>query len=226
MFLGCLEYIGSIALTFCPARYRAGKELRNPTLASAVIEGFIASSFLVGRIYVYVPRAGMVSDKQAKDLFLSHAGKFMAANAIAGSANFLLDPINLLCLYFIFEALFRALAAVGGNGPVGTLPLYPVSILHGLWDKATHKRYLGKLIADEIVRGNGKQAFDLQVHSCRPKLDWNRYVTVEFEGEFYECYFEDQGPAPLRFIYHLRKLPIGRLAVVIRKYKADEVLPV
>jgi len=226
MFLGCLEYIGSIALAYCPARYRAGKELRNPALASAVLEGFIAASFLVGRIYVYVPRAGMVSDEKAKQLFLSQGGWFIVTNAVAGSANFLLDPINLLCLYFIFEALFRALAAVGGNGPVGTLPLYPVSILHDLWDKTAHKRYLGKLVADEVIRGEGRQAFDLQVHSCRPKLDWNRYVTVEFEGQFFECYFEEQGPPPLRFIYHLRKLPIGRLAVVIRKYKTDDVLSV
>jgi hypothetical protein len=118
----------------------------------------------------------------------------------------------------------RYFAAIEGSRIIGTLPLYALSALHGLLDRAAHQRYLGALVADQIVPGNQKLGYDLEVRSCRPKLDWNRYVSVEFQNEFYECFREEQGPPPRRFIYYLRKSPIGRLVVVIRKYKPDDVL--
>ena len=72
--------------------------------------------------------------------------------------------------------------------------------------------------------GDEKLGYALVVRSCRPKLDWNRLVTVEYRNEFYECYREEQGPPPRRFIYYLRKSPANRLVVVIRKYKPDDFL--
>ena len=34
--------------------------------------------------------------------------------------------------------------------------------------------------------------------SCRPKLNWNPYMTVEFEGEFYQMFKEEPGFEPRR----------------------------
>ncbi|HLQ76697.1 MAG TPA: hypothetical protein VK210_05050 [Terriglobia bacterium] len=217
-------YIASTVLAFFPARYRATMGIRGPAIASAMIEGFLAVGFLIGRIYSFVSHPGMVSDNLAKQLYLEHEGKFFAANAISGAANFWMDPLVLLYLYFFLESVVRGFAAIEGNSTIGTLPLYSISLVHGLWDRASHKRYLGELVADRIFPGSEEQGYDVQVQSCRPKLDWNRYMTVEFRGEYFECFKEEQGPPPRRFVYYLRKSPDGRLVVVIRKYKPDDVL--
>ena len=79
--------------------------------------------------------------------------------------------------------------------------------------------------ADEIIRGGaGRQGYDLKVYSCRPKLHWNPYMTVEFEGEFYQMFKEEPANGSRRFIYYLRKNPVGRLVVVIDHYEPDDVL--
>ena len=170
MILDFLNHLGSVVLTMLPARYRKGKELRSPAIASAFLEGFVAIGLLIGRVYVFVPRAGMVSDKLSQEMFVKHGGWFMAANAVSGSLNFWMDPFNLICLYFFFEALFRGLAAVEGTRIVGTAPFYLISTLHGIWDRAEHKRYLGKLVEDEVQRGSESTTYDLRISSCRPKL--------------------------------------------------------
>jgi hypothetical protein len=224
VFVDFAGFIGSTVLAFFPPRYQSDKVARGPALASALFEGFLAVSFMIGRIYVFVPHAGLVPSKLANQLFDKNGGNFMAANAVAGAANFWLDPIVVVCLYFFFESVVRYFAAIEGSRTIGTLPLYTISIVHGLVDKVAHQQYLGGLIVDQIVPGDEQQDYAFQVRSCRPKLDWNRYVTVEFRGEFFECFREDQGPLPRRFIYYLRKSPVGRLVVVIRNYKPDEVL--
>ena len=219
-----VEYIVSVFLAFLPPRYRKVQGLRDPAIVSAMIEGFLAVSFLIGRIYAFVSRPGLVPDKLANQLFVKKGGEFMAANAVAGAANFWLDPIVWVCLFFFFESLVRYFAAIEGSNIIGTLPLYAISTAHGLIDRTAHKRYLGALIADEIMPADENLGYALRIRSCRPKLDWNRLVTVEYQNEFYECFREDQGPPPRRFIYYLRKSPADRLVVVIRKYSPDEVL--
>ena len=211
-------------LAMLPPRYRVNRRLRGPAIASAFVECFLAVSVAIGRIYAFVPRPGMLPDKLADEMFVKHGGEFIAANAVSGSLNFWLDPIVLVCLYFFFESVFRVFAAIEGNHIVGVLPLYSISLVHGFLDRAVHKRYLGPLVVDQIVPGGAGQSYALQIQSCRPKPDWNNYVSVEFRGEFFECFKEEKGAPPRRFIYYLRKQSIGRLVVVIRKYKPDDVL--
>jgi hypothetical protein len=63
-----------------------------------------------------------------------------------------------------------------------------------------YKQYIGELVPGHVVKGGEKQGFDLKVYSCRPKLNWNPYITVEFEGIFYRCFKEKHGEAPRRFV--------------------------
>src|SRR5205814_3575560 len=49
-------------------------------------------------------------------------------------------------------------------------------------------------------------------------------MTVEFEGEFYQYFKEQDDPPPRRFVYYLRKSPAGRAVVVIDHYHVDDVL--
>ena len=211
-------------LAMLPPRYRANKRLRSPAIASAGLECFLAVSVAIGRIYAFAPRPGMLPDKLANEMLVKNGGDFIVANAVSGAFNFWLDPIVLVCLYFFFESVVRVFAAIEGNQIIGVLPLYSISLVHGLLDRVVQKRYLGPLVIDQIVPGGAGQGYALRVQSCRPKPDWNNYVSVEFRGEFFECFKEETGPPPRRFIYYLRKRSIGRLVVVIRKYRPDDVL--
>src|SRR5262245_39811418 len=111
------------------------------------------------------------------------------------------------------------MAALVGHQTIGTLPLYLVAAVHGLWDRLQYRRYVGPLIEDEVTRGTTRSNYDLKVYSCRPKLDWNPYVTIEFEDQFYQFMRWEPGPEPFRFVYYLRKNPVGRLVVQIRRYQ-------
>ncbi len=64
----------------------------------------------------------------------------------------------------------------------------------------------------------------MKIYSCKPKPDWNYYITVEFEGQLYQMFKEEPGPEPRPFVFYLRKNPVGRQATVIRPYKPDDVL--
>lgn len=219
-----LEYIGSIFLSLLPPRYRADVKLQGPAIASAGIEGFLAVSMVLGRLILVANRANSVPEKDATELFLKYGGAYVSTRAASGLVDFWLSPFNLICYYFVFEAVVRLFAALEGTHIIGTLPLYAVSAVHGLIDKAAYQKYVGELVADKVVRGDEKnRGYDLKVYSCRPKLEWNRYITIEFEGEFYECFDEElneePGPSPRRFVYYLRKSPPGRLVVVVKPYK-------
>jgi hypothetical protein len=128
-----------------------------------------------------------------------------------------------------------------------------VGWIHDLIDRRLHKRYMGELVEDEIVRSSG----GMIVRSCRPKLHWNPYMTVEYQGEFfqmirerrarvraasritcdatpsggsslrskfYELFRQEEIEGPRNFLYFLRKAPPNKPAPVIRHYKIDDVL--
>jgi len=115
------------------------------------------------------------------------------------------------------------MAALVGHQVIGTLPLYPLAAVHGFWNKAKHGKYIGPLIEDEVIRGTSRSDYDLKVYSCRPKLDWNPYVTIKFEDQFYQLMREEPGPESFRFVYYLRKNPVGRIVVQVLHYQPDDV---
>jgi hypothetical protein len=115
------------------------------------------------------------------------------------------------------------MGALVNREAVGTLPLYLVA---AVWQKAKYRKYVGALIEDEVVRGTARSDYDLKVYSCRPKLDWNPYITIKFEDQLYQLMREEPGSKPHRFVYYLRKNPLGRLVVQILHYRTEDVLKV
>jgi hypothetical protein len=159
------------------------------------------------------------------ELLYDHiGGGAVYASGVLALAEFAFHPVSIIGYYFFFEGVVRTLGALIGHQVLGTLPLYVVAAVHGLWSKAEHRKYVGALVEDEVIRGTERASFDLKVYSCRPKLDWNPYVTIEFEDQFYQLMREEPGPESFRFVYYLRKNPVGRLAVRILHYRADDVL--
>jgi hypothetical protein len=92
-------------------------------------------------------------------------------------------------------------------------------------DTAFPKRKLPPLIRDEIVAGGGtRQDFDLKVYSCRRKQGWNKHVTIEHEGKWYQLIRDETGSSPRPFVYYLRLASPSHSAAVIRQYNPDDVL--
>ena len=148
----------------------------------------------------------------------------MPGSGIFLLAEFWLNPLHLISFYFVIEGMARILAALVAQQVIGTAPLYLFSALHNRAARKAYERGLGPLVVDEIIRGGPNSDYALKVYSCRPKLNWNPYMTVEFEDEFYQYFREEQGPLPRKFIYYLRKNPVGRVVVVIDHYQVDNVL--
>jgi hypothetical protein len=227
-----LELLSSLAVMvglLLPPRYRgrfpslegAGHQLAFASgLAQCVV---LTAVYLVrfvqfGRGDVEIAHILMqIADKRGYVVFPTPAAGMVVV------AEFFFKPVNLILFYLFFEGLVRTAAGIAGD-KMGTLPLYVIAGIHDLIDKRKYKQYVGELIPDHLARGGEKQGYDLKVYSCRPKLHWNPYMTVEFEGIHYQYFKEEYGAAPRRFIYYLRKQHVGIPAVAIDHYKIDDVL--
>jgi len=221
-----IAYIVSVPMTLLPPRYRTGLELRGPAMICAVGQVVVCSFGLVLRLISFAGQGQSGLPDGALDRIASvwgETGVMMTGPFVL--VEFWIRPLNVVLEYFVFEGVVRFAAALVGHQTLGTLPLYAVSGIHNILDRAKYRRQLGPLVPDEIIRGGaGRQGYDLKVYSCRPKLHWNPYMTVEFEGEFYQMFKEEPANGSRRFIYYLRKNPVGRLVVVIDHYEPDDVL--
>ena len=224
---GFVQQVLSVLMTFLPPRYRAeGAKLRPQAMLAGILQFSAAMTYLVYRFYIFSwQRAGIIGPGLDTPSNLPEINARSDAGAgIFMMAEFIFNPLNAFLLYLFYEGLVRYLAARISHQVVGTLPLYAISGIHDLVDRAKYRRFVGPVIEDEVVRATGKQGYDLKVYSCRAKLDWNPYMAVEYEGEFYQKFKEEYGPLPRRFIYYLRKSPPGHTVVVVDHYKIDSVL--
>jgi hypothetical protein len=135
------------------------------------------------------------------------------------SASVLDIPSNFLMV----EGAVRFLAALWSEQVLPTLPLQIVVWIQNAKESKQVDLQLGPLVADEIERGEGTP-WDLRVLSCRAKPHWNPYMTIRFDGEFYQLMQEDISDGPRKFVYLLRKNPTGRLVVVVYDYDPQDVL--
>ena len=220
-----VEFIGTLLSTLLPPRYRNGSPSAGYAIASGVVQGIVCVFLLVFRFLWLAESGGELLDSEnAFNLFVRFGSLYAASNMVAGLADFWLNPLNVFLVYLVFEAVIRVMSALASGQIIATLPMYAVSGIHGLLAKAVYRQKVGGLIPDQVFRGNEKQGFALKVYSCRPKAHWNTYMTVEFEGVYYQLLREDSAPAPRRFVYYLRKNPAGRPAVVIDHYTRESVL--
>jgi len=208
--------LGSI-LSFLPPRYRPKLD-RSVGIVSGIVEIFVASVLLILKTISFMQSKTDVDFRTATVV----AGSSVFGSGIFVLAEFWFNPLHLLLFYFMIEGIVRTFAAMASRQVIGLGPLYIVSSLHDRIDRKRYERSLGPLVADETVRG--EHDYDLKVYSCRPKLHWNPYMTVEFDGEFFQYFKEEYGSRPRRFIYYLRRNPVGRSVVVVDRYQPDNVL--
>jgi len=221
---GGLAYVYGMLLTLLPPRYREHELLSGHAITCGILQTCAAILLLIFRLFDFVATSSGSMGARSELLWDHIGGGAVYASGILAMAEAAFHPVSIIGYYFVFEGVVRTMAALIGHQVIGTLPLYVVAAVHGLWNKAEHRKYLGALIEDEVIRGTERSNYDLKVYSCRPKLDWNPYVTIEFESQFYQLMREEPGPESLRFVYYLRKNPVGRIVVQIRHYRTDDVL--
>ena len=217
-------YLHGMLLSLFPSRYRNHESLRSNAIACGVLQTFIALILLVFRLFDFVANNSDRLGERSEMIWDHIGGGAVYGSGVLVIAEIAFHPVSIIGYYFFFEGVVRTMAALVGHQTIGTLPLYLVAAVHGLWDRIQYKRYVGPLIEDEVIRGTPRSNYDLKVYSCRPKLDWNPYVTIEFEDQFYQFMRWEPGPEPLRFVYYLRKNPVGRLVVQIRRYRTRDVI--
>jgi hypothetical protein len=220
MLQGFLHFIADVGSTFLPPRYRRDKPLRFEAVTSGAVQFLGALLFLGYRFFIFSWRnAGIIGEPTQAVWNLPEVND-NKGTGIFMMAEFLLQPLHMLFVYLMYEGIVRFAAALISAQVIGSLPFYLMGWVHGLFDKGAHRHYIGKRIVDEVIR-DGES---LVVRSSRPKLNWNPYMTIEFEDEFYQMVKEEPGEKPRRFTYHLRKNPIGRIVVTIDHYKVDDVM--
>jgi hypothetical protein len=218
-----LAYMYGMLLTLLPSRYRNDEALRANAITCGILQAFAALILLVIRLFDFVAN-NSDSVGARSDMIWNHlGGSAVYASGVLVIAELGFHPVSIIGYYFFFEGVVRTMAALIGYQTLGTLPLYLVAVVHGVWDKIQYRRYVGPLIEDEVVRGTARSDYDLKVYSCRPKLDWNPYITIEFEDQFYQLKGWEPGPKPHRFVYYLKRNPTGRLVVQIRRYRPGDV---
>ena len=227
-----MTFLLSIFLSFLPCRYRvrlsvyAGMDLRNGALVSGGIEG-------LGCLLIFVVRyLGFIQAKVGEmgDLAIAKGqeGALTAPAVQYGMGyvtmvEYFLHPVTWALLYFAVEGTVRAIAAATTQETIGTLPLHIVAWADERVGEWRMDRALGRRVAD-IVEVVYSPDYDLRIFTCRNKGDWNRMITVSYQGQLYEVLGQQEGKPPRRFVYRLRKSKPGRVVRAVHDYDPKEVL--
>ncbi len=201
-----MEFLVRFLVSFLPPRLRRGfgHHPREHLVAAAGVSGFVEMT-IFGLFYV--------------EGFMDYA-----PHAIIGPAAFLeyfFTPRTWPLAFFFFDGSFRLLAAIGGQA-LGTLPLYFVAWIQGWFERRSARRRLGPLVADLVERGDGSR-FELRISSCRPRRNWDKWMTVLYEEKLYEIAAAELGAPPRPFVYLLRAKPEWKVIRGLHRYHPNEV---
>lgn len=134
---------------------------------------------------------------------------------------YLIQPLSLLLLYFLFEGGIRIVAATTTHETLPTLPLFLASLLDERARDYRRERAMGPRIVD-LVQVEG--ASDLLIASCRPKT-WVALNTIRYQDVLYELVKINHGAKPRPYLYLLRKIPPNKTVRGVYDYSPNEVLP-
>jgi hypothetical protein len=201
-----MNILRQLLLSFLPPHYRRGPKHDSSTylVAAAGISGLF-EMLLFGTVYI----AGFVA--------YTH-------RAVIGKLAFLeylfYPPSWPLALFF-FDGGLRFLASIAGQA-LGTIPLYFVAWIHGWLERRSARRRLGPKVADLIERGDGSR-FELRISSCRPRPNWDKWMTVMYEEKLYEIAAAELGQPPRPYVYLLRTKPESKVIRGLHRYHPGEV---
>jgi len=227
-----LDHLAGILTSLLPEEYRkkwawaATGNSRVVVVVSGIFESATCLLIAILRYFTFLEwRTGTIFNAaQHKGAAAGMASEGVAFAVGATSMfEYLLRPLTVVLIYFTVEGAVRVLAAWAGEETVGTLPLYLLAGVVGRIQASRRERALGERVVDQVQHCEGI-SYDLTIASCRPKSDWTRLTTIEYQDQLYELFEEKRGFPPRPFIYRLRKLSPGKVIRGLHHYQPDEVL--
>ncbi len=194
-------------LSFLPPRYRSAwrHSASGSLVRAAAVSGFL-EMVAFGTLYI----VGFVS-----------AFTHLAVIGPLAFVEYLFYPKSWPLAFFFFDGTIRWLSSLSGQA-VGSLALYPAAWIHGWLERRAERRRLGPMVPDTIERGDGTR-YELRISSCRPKGNWDKWMTVMYEEKLYEIAAAELGQPPRPYLYLLRTKPESKVIRGLHRYDPNEV---
>jgi len=194
-------------LSFLPPRYRSAwrHSASGSLVRAAAVSGFL-EMVAFGTLYI----VGFVS-----------AFTHLAVIGPLAFVEYLFYPKSWPLAFFFFDGTIRWLTSLSGQA-VGSLALYPAAWIHGWLERRAERRRLGPKVPDIIERGDGTR-YELRISSCRPKGNWDKWMTVMYEERLYEIAAAELGQPPHPYLYLLRTKPESKVIRGLHRYDPNEV---
>jgi len=194
-------------LSFLPPRYRSAwrHSASGSLVRAAAVSGFL-EMVVFGTLYI----VGFVT-----------AFTHLAVIGPLAFVEYLFYPKSWPLAFFFFDGTIRWLSSLSGQA-VGSLALYPATWIHGWLERRAERRRLGSKVPDTIERGDGAR-YELRISSCRPKGNWDKWMTVMYEEKLYEIAAAELGQPPRPYLYLLRTKPESKVIRGLHRYDPNEV---
>ncbi len=194
-------------LSFLPPRYRSAwrHSASGSLVRAAAVSGFL-EMVVFGTLYI----VGFVT-----------AFTHLAVIGPLAFVEYLFYPKSWPLAFFFFDGTIRWLSSLSGQA-VGSLALYPAAWIHGWLERRAERRRLGSKVPDTIERGDGAR-YELRISSCRPKGNWDKWMTVMYEEKLYEIAAAELGQPPRPYLYLLRTKPESKVIRGLHRYDPNEV---
>jgi len=194
-------------LSFLPPRYRSAwrHSASGSLVRAAGVSGFL-EMVAFGMLYI----VGFVT-----------AFTHLAVIGPLAFVEYLFYPKSWPLAFFFFDGTIRWLSSLSGQA-VGSLALYPAAWIHGWLERRAERRRLGPMVPDTIERGDGTR-YELRISSCRPKGNWDKWMTVMYEERLYEIAAAELGQPPRPYLYLLRTKPESKVIRGLHRYDPNEV---
>jgi hypothetical protein len=153
-------------------------------------------------------------------------------------------PVTWLLAYFCIEGAVRFLGAAFSNSIMGTLPLFLVSKIIGIFSRDPQAQEEGPGVAssffsainekllersqpecpDELMATKSGPHEFLEIRASRRKPDWDPPRTVRIHDTYYRLETFTKGAPPRPFRYTLRKLTAGVPSRTVLLYAPENAL--
>ena len=202
-----MSFLLDLMLSFLPPRYRSAwrHSASGSLVRAAAVSGFL-EMVVFGTLYI----VGFVT-----------AFTHLAVIGPLAFVEYLFYPKSWPLAFFFFDGTIRWLTSLSGQA-VGSLALYPAAWIHGWLERRAERRRRGPKVPDIIERGDGTR-YELRISSCRPKGNWDKWMTVMYEERLYEIAAAELGQPPRPYLYLLRTKPESKVIRGLHRYDPNEV---
>ena len=200
-----MDFLYALLLSLLPPFYRrtlerhAGSYLVRGALVTALFE-IVLSSILYAKGFIEYTAAAYIPQAAVLEYFFTWKG---------------------LCFSFFFvDGAVRLLATVARQA-LGLFPLYLVAWTHAALSRYNARKKQPALIAD-LVEGPTDSG-ELKISSCRPRKNWDKWMTVMHEEKLYEIAGAELADSQRPYVYLLRPKPESKVIRGLHRYHPDEV---